>query len=85
MKFFNAAKNVVDKLAFPVACSFYFVGIPAAIIRDEIDRSKKIDEMIKAHPDARCVSDERTFRGQRFQCDHRMVDKETGEVIARPR
>jgi hypothetical protein len=78
MRFFNFAK----KLKVPAVVTAYAVTIPA-IIYDEIETSKKIGKMIKDHPNARFESDEIMVRGQWFTHKHRMVDKETGAVVAR--
>ena len=77
MRFFNAVKNV--------AYTAYFVGMPAVAIGHEIKQCNEIDKMIKEYPKARYTCDERMIRGQYFPYNHRMIDTETNEVVARMR
>ncbi len=75
MRFFR----IVQTMAYPTLV----LGMSSMVIKDQVEISKKRENMIKENPNARYMADRMFIKGHPFRINERMVDEETGEIVAR--
>lgn len=84
MRFFNVnkAKKIVENTA-RAAIGGYAISMPFVVGYSIYRDGKKRDDMIKKYPGAHYEGDDVTCRGWIGTTNDRMVDNETGKIVAR--
>lgn len=75
MKFFDVTKKI--------ACGAYVAGLSSVMIHQSVENYKKRKKMIKENPGAGYTFDHMPLGPYDVISNERMVDKETGETVAR--